>query len=86
MREGPQPLRTRSSDKSAHSQAFPTSVLLLYRLWAHGRYIFKQPRIGAIVTPHQDSCFLRTEPLSCLGLWLALQPATEANGCTHPCS
>ena len=44
-------------------------------------YIFKQPRIGAIVTPHQDSSFLRTEPLSCLGLWLALQPATEANGC-----
>ena len=44
-------------------------------------YIFKQPRIGGEVTPHQDSAFLRTEPLSCLGCWLALQPATEANGC-----
>lgn len=44
-------------------------------------YIFKQPRIGGEVTPHQDSCFLRTEPLSCLGLWLALQRATLENGC-----
>jgi phytanoyl-CoA hydroxylase len=44
-------------------------------------YIFKQPRIGALVTPHQDSCFLRTEPLSCIGLWLALERADESNGC-----
>lgn len=44
-------------------------------------YIFKQPRIGALVTPHQDSCFLRTEPLSCVGLWLALERADESNGC-----
>mmetsp|Transcript_16759 Transcript_16759/g.27796 ORF Transcript_16759/g.27796 Transcript_16759/m.27796 type:complete len:339 (-) Transcript_16759:448-1464(-) len=44
-------------------------------------YIFKQPRIGGVVTPHQDSCFLRTEPLSCLGLWLALESATIDNGC-----
>jgi len=43
-------------------------------------YIFKQPRIGAPVTPHQDSCFLKTEPLSCVGLWLALEPANESNG------
>lgn len=44
-------------------------------------YIFKQPKIGGVVTSHQDSTFLRTEPLSCLGLWLALQPASESNGC-----
>jgi phytanoyl-CoA hydroxylase len=44
-------------------------------------YIFKQPRIGALVTPHQDSCFLRTNPLSCVGLWLALERADETNGC-----
>jgi len=44
-------------------------------------YIFKQPRIGDKVTPHQDSTFLRTEPLSCIGLWLALQRAHEHNGC-----
>ncbi len=44
-------------------------------------YIFKQPRIGGEVTPHQDSAFLRTDPPTCVGLWLALQPATEANGC-----
>ena len=44
-------------------------------------YIFKQPRIGGEVTPHQDSCFLRTDPPSCIGLWLALEDATMHNGC-----
>ena len=44
-------------------------------------YIFKQPRIGAPVTPHQDSSFLRTDPPSCIGLWLALEKADETNGC-----
>jgi phytanoyl-CoA hydroxylase len=36
-------------------------------------YIFKQPRIGGEVTCHQDSTFLHTEPLSCIGLWFALE-------------
>ncbi|CAD7929249.1 unnamed protein product [Amoebophrya sp. A25] len=45
-------------------------------------YIFKQPRIGGQVTAHQDSTFLYTEPRqTCLGLWLALEPATLRNGC-----
>ena len=51
-------------------------------------YIFKQPRIGGEVTSHQDSTFLHTEDTttsdpaqSCLGLWLALHPATVENGC-----
>ena len=40
-------------------------------------YIFKQPRIGGEVVCHQDSTFLHTEPLSCVGFWLALE---DANG------
>jgi phytanoyl-CoA hydroxylase len=45
-------------------------------------YIFKQPRIGGVVTSHQDSTFLYTEPhQSCLGLWLALDDADLGNGC-----
>ena len=45
-------------------------------------YIFKQPRIGAEVTAHQDSTFLHTQPRqTCLGLWLALHDATIENGC-----
>jgi len=45
-------------------------------------YIFKQPSIGGEVTSHQDSSFLYTTPRqSCLGLWLALHPATLDNGC-----
>lgn len=45
-------------------------------------YIFKQPMIGGEVTAHQDSTFLYTTPRqTCLGLWLALHPATLENGC-----
>ncbi|KAJ0976056.1 hypothetical protein J5N97_018021 [Dioscorea zingiberensis] len=44
-------------------------------------YIFKQPGIGGEVVPHQDNSFLRTEPPSCTGLWLALEDATTVNGC-----
>jgi phytanoyl-CoA hydroxylase len=45
-------------------------------------YIFKQPRIGGEVTPHQDSTFLYTAPqMTCFGFWLALDDATKENGC-----
>ncbi|MFO1351279.1 MAG: phytanoyl-CoA dioxygenase family protein [Gammaproteobacteria bacterium] len=43
--------------------------------------IFKQPYIGGEVTCHQDSTFLYTEPLSCMGFWFALEDATVDNGC-----
>jgi hypothetical protein len=44
-------------------------------------YIFKQPSIGGEVVPHQDSTFLATQPLSCVGLWWAVEDATRDNGC-----
>jgi phytanoyl-CoA hydroxylase len=44
-------------------------------------YIFKQPGIGGEVICHQDAAFLYTEPLSVVGLWLALEDATKDNGC-----
>lgn len=44
-------------------------------------YIFKQPGIGGEVVPHQDSCFLYSDPPSTIGLWLALEDATKENGC-----
>ncbi|KDD75036.1 phytanoyl-CoA dioxygenase [Helicosporidium sp. ATCC 50920] len=44
-------------------------------------YIFKQPGIGGEVIAHQDSTFLYTDPPSVLGFWLALEDATEENGC-----
>ncbi|XP_069742997.1 phytanoyl-CoA dioxygenase domain-containing protein 1 isoform X2 [Narcine bancroftii] len=45
-------------------------------------YIFKQPRIGGEVTPHQDATFLYTEPLGrIMGFWIAMEDATENNGC-----
>eukprot|EP01129_Flabellula_baltica_P006037 TRINITY_DN2228_c0_g1_i1.p1 TRINITY_DN2228_c0_g1~~TRINITY_DN2228_c0_g1_i1.p1 ORF type:complete len:161 (-),score=17.41 TRINITY_DN2228_c0_g1_i1:14-496(-) len=44
-------------------------------------YIFKPPKIGAEVPPHQDSSFLRTEPLSCIAFWFPVDDATLENGC-----
>jgi phytanoyl-CoA hydroxylase len=44
-------------------------------------YILKPPGIGGEVVCHTDSTYLYTEPMSCLGLWFALEDATLENGC-----
>jgi len=44
-------------------------------------YIFKQPEIGGVVVPHQDSTFLHTTPLTTVGIWFAFEDATKENGC-----
>jgi phytanoyl-CoA hydroxylase len=44
-------------------------------------YIFKQPNIGGEVVCHQDATFLYTDPVSVTGFWLAVEDATEENGC-----
>ena len=43
--------------------------------------ICKQPEIGGRVREHQDSTFLYTNPPSAVGFWIALEDATEENGC-----
>lgn len=44
-------------------------------------FIFKPPGIGGEVVCHTDSTYLHTEPMSCIGLWFALEDATRENGC-----
>jgi phytanoyl-CoA hydroxylase len=44
-------------------------------------YIFKQPRSGGEVRCPPDATFLQTEPQAMVGLWFALEDATEENGC-----
>ena len=46
-----------------------------------GMYIFKQPKIGTKVTPHQDGTFLYNDPLKLVGLWFPIDDATLENGC-----
>jgi len=46
-----------------------------------GMYIFKQPGIGGVVTPHQDGTFLYNEPLRLFGFWFPIDDATLENGC-----
>jgi len=45
------------------------------------QYIYKQPQIGGQVHSHTDSTFINTQPLSCLGAWIALEDADQNNGC-----
>lgn len=68
---------------SRHSKlaALAQSLALRQPLLLQSMYIFKQPYIGGEVNCHQDSTFLYTEPLSCVGLWFALEDATRDNGC-----
>jgi phytanoyl-CoA hydroxylase len=44
-------------------------------------YLCKAARSGGEVGSHQDATFLYTEPVSCVGLWVALEDATVENGC-----
>lgn len=44
-------------------------------------YIFKQPAIGGEVRWHQDATYLASEPSSVVGLWVAIEDASEENGC-----
>ena len=61
--------------------AIAHAVGLTEPLLLQSMYIFKQPRIGGEVVCHQDSSFLHTQPMSCVGLWLAVEDADETNGC-----
>ncbi|CAG7721460.1 unnamed protein product [Allacma fusca] len=47
--------------------------------------IFKQPKVGGEVKPHQDASYLYTEPTSgsLLGFWIALDDANLENGCLY---
>ena len=44
-------------------------------------YLFKQPHVGAEVGWHQDATYLRTDPPSVTGFWIALDDADRDNGC-----
>jgi phytanoyl-CoA hydroxylase len=43
-------------------------------------YIFKSPRVGGEVNPHQDSTYIISNPLSCKAIWVALDDANKENG------
>ncbi len=60
---------------AARAAGFAAPVLL------QSMVIMKPPGIGGEVTCHQDSTFLRTEPETCVGFWVALDAATPENGC-----
>ncbi len=61
--------------------AIATQIGLSIPTIVQSQVIFKQPRIGGKVMPHQDSTFLYTDPQSCTGFWMALEDANVHNGC-----
>ncbi|XP_013913141.1 PREDICTED: phytanoyl-CoA dioxygenase domain-containing protein 1 isoform X1 [Thamnophis sirtalis] len=67
---------------SAKVQALARNLSLENPVVVQSMYIFKQPGIGGEVTPHQDATFLHTTPLGkVMGFWIALENATQENGC-----
>ena len=44
-------------------------------------YIFKSKKIGTKVDMHTDNTYIISKPLSCIGIWVALEDATPQNGC-----
>ncbi|MEL7296053.1 MAG: phytanoyl-CoA dioxygenase family protein [Pseudomonadota bacterium] len=44
-------------------------------------YIFKQPGIGGEVRWHQDASYLMAEGRGVTGIWVALEDASQENGC-----
>ena len=67
--------RSEKMRAAAHVAGFDDPLLL------QSMVIMKSAKTGGEVTCHQDSTFLYTEPESCVGFWLALDEATEQNGC-----
>lgn len=67
--------------RSAKVAALLRALGLARPLPMQSMYLCKPPVHGGVVVPHQDSCFLDTEPDSCHGLWVALEDAGRENGC-----
>lgn len=70
-----------ASPVTRHRSALNTCLRPPLPLHSQSMLIFKQPFVGGEVVPHQDSSFLATAPLSCVGTWLALEDASRHNGC-----
>ena len=62
-------------------EAAATAVGMNDPLLLQSMVIFKNPEVGGEVTAHTDHTFLWTEPQSVIGLWLAIDEATQENGC-----
>lgn len=46
-------------------------------------YILKNKRIGGEVSPHTDNTYIRTNPLTCTGIWIPFDDATIENGALY---
>ncbi|KAL9085787.1 MAG: hypothetical protein Q9165_007419 [Trypethelium subeluteriae] len=66
---------------SNENRAIAKSLGFLQPQMLQSMLICKQPEIGGRVPPHQDSCFLYTDPPSAVGFWYALEDAAASNGC-----
>ncbi|MBK8301990.1 MAG: phytanoyl-CoA dioxygenase family protein [Pyrinomonadaceae bacterium] len=67
--------------RSPQMKRLAAELCIADSLLIQSMHIFKHVEIGGVVDVHQDSTFLYTEPLSCVGFWFALEDATIDNGC-----
>jgi phytanoyl-CoA hydroxylase len=60
---------------------FAAELGLARPLLLQSTYLFKERLVGGEVAWHQDATYLRTDPPSVVGLWIALDDADRDNGC-----
>ncbi len=60
-----------------------TEALLGIEPFAVQTMLYFKPPGARGQLPHQDNFFLKVQPGTCLGAWLALDPADVKNGCLH---
>ena len=58
-----------------------SAVGMVSPLLLQSMVMFKNPEVGGEVNVHTDHTFLWTEPQSVHGFWVAIDDATEENGC-----
>ena len=71
----------RSASRDPRLASLSRALGLTEPLLVQSMYLFKPPISGGAVPAHQDATFLRTDPPSVLGFWVALHDADRDNGC-----
>ena len=71
--------------KFAYSNAVKTVAASILKMrnpiLVQSMYIFKSPKVGGEVIPHQDHSYLITRPLTCKAFWIAFDDVNVKNGC-----
>lgn len=67
--------------RSVRMKRLAAAIGLVRPLLLQGQFLYKMPGLEVDSPLHQDATYLFTDPVTTVGFWVALEEATEANGC-----